>query len=63
MNMWHVDTITAAMQTYHVKVTTGTVWGAGTDANVFCVLHGEKDDTGTVYIIISVYHPNNAAMI
>lgn len=34
------------MQTYHVKVTTGTVWGAGTDANVFIVLYGENDDTG-----------------
>lgn len=34
------------MQTYYVKVMTGTVWGAGTDANVYCVLYGENDDTG-----------------
>ena len=36
------------MQTYYVKVTTGTVWGAGTDANVFIVLYGDNDDTGTI---------------
>ena len=36
----------AAMQTYYVKVVTGTVWGAGTDANVYCYLFGENDDTG-----------------
>lgn len=34
------------MQTYHVKVFTGDVFGAGTDANVFCILFGEKDNTG-----------------
>ena len=36
----------AAMQTYHVKVQTGTKWGAGTDANVYVMLYGEQDSTG-----------------
>ena len=40
------------MQTYYVKVTTGTVWGAGTDANVFIVLFGDNDDTGMIENII-----------
>ena len=31
---------------YHVKVVTGDVWGAGTDANVFVNLYGEYGDTG-----------------
>jgi hypothetical protein len=31
-------------------VTTGTVWGAGTDANVHIVLYGENDDTGMILI-------------
>ncbi|KAL4225451.1 Lipoxygenase y domain-containing protein 1 [Mactra antiquata] len=48
----------AAMQTYHVKVSTGTVWGAGTDANVFCVLYGDKDDTGVVLLKSSRTHSN-----
>ncbi|WAR01120.1 LOXH1-like protein, partial [Mya arenaria] len=48
----------AAMQTYHVKVTTGTVWGAGTDANVHIILYGEKDDTGTVLLKSSKTHSN-----
>lgn len=34
------------MTTYHVKVTTGDVWGAGTDANVYIILFGEEDTTG-----------------
>ena len=34
------------MTTYHVKVTTGDVWGAGTDANVFIILYGDLDNTG-----------------
>jgi len=48
----------AAMQTYYVKVTTGTVWGAGTDANVYCVLYGEQDDTGMVPLKSSRTHSN-----
>lgn len=48
----------AAMQTYHVKVTTGTVWGAGTDANVFIVLYGDNDDTGVVLLKSSRTHTN-----
>ncbi len=29
-----------------MKVVTGDVWGAGTDANVFINLYGEYGDTG-----------------
>jgi hypothetical protein len=35
------------MTTYYTKVITGTVSGAGTDANVYIILYGEKDHTGT----------------
>ena len=38
------------MTTYHVKVTTGDVWGAGTDANVFIVLYGDIDNTGGLFL-------------
>ncbi|PIK54821.1 putative lipoxygenase-likey domain-containing protein 1-like [Apostichopus japonicus] len=31
---------------YNVQVITGDKFGAGTDANVFCMLFGEKGDTG-----------------
>ena len=31
---------------YTVKVFTGDVWGAGTDANVFLTVTGEYGDTG-----------------
>ncbi len=31
---------------YKVKVVTGDVWGAGTDANVFLNMYGEYGDTG-----------------
>ncbi|XP_053384453.1 lipoxygenase homology domain-containing protein 1-like isoform X6 [Mercenaria mercenaria] len=48
----------AAMQTYYVKVTTGTVWGAGTDANVYIVLFGDNDDTGVVLLKSSRTHTN-----
>ncbi len=42
--------IAAAMQTYHVFVYTGDKWGAGTDANVYVILHGEQDDTGQIFL-------------
>ena len=31
---------------YIVRVFTGDVWGAGTDANIFLNLYGENGDTG-----------------
>ena len=31
---------------YSVKVVTGDVWGAGTDANVFITITGEHGDSG-----------------
>ena len=36
----------AAKTTYNVNVFTGDIRGAGTDANVFVILHGDSDDTG-----------------
>ena len=36
----------AKLTTYEVTVKTGDVRGAGTDANVYLVLFGEKDDSG-----------------
>lgn len=34
--------------TYTLKVKTGDKEYAGTDANVFAILFGENDDTGTI---------------
>ena len=34
------------MTTYHVHVSTGDKFGAGTDANVYINLYGDEDDTG-----------------
>ncbi|XP_074659812.1 lipoxygenase homology domain-containing protein 1-like [Tubulanus polymorphus] len=48
----------AAMQTYHVYVTTGDKWGAGTDANVFIYLFGELDTTGQVFLKSSKTYNN-----
>lgn len=31
---------------YEVHVLTGNVWGAGTDANVYVSIYGERGDTG-----------------
>ena len=38
----------AKLTTYEVTVKTGDVRHAGTDANVYMVLYGEKDDSGLV---------------
>ncbi|XP_048241483.1 lipoxygenase homology domain-containing protein 1-like isoform X2 [Haliotis rufescens] len=48
----------AAMTTYHVKVTTGNVWGAGTDANVYVILFGEEDITGKMFLKSSLTSKN-----
>ena len=45
-----ISIFTAALETYHVYVTTGNVSGAGTDANVWITLFGENDDTGRLKI-------------
>lgn len=44
--------ITAMSTTYTVRIKTGDKKYAGTDANVFMVLYGTKDDTGNT----SHYH-------
>lgn len=38
--------LAAKSTTYSVKVKTGDKKNAGTDANVFIILYGSKDDTG-----------------
>lgn len=40
--------LTAMSTTYSLRVKTGEKKHAGTDANVFAILYGEKDDTGSV---------------
>lgn len=34
------------VNSYDVHVFTGTMWGAGTDANVYITIYGEIGDTG-----------------
>ncbi|RMC16365.1 hypothetical protein DUI87_06692 [Hirundo rustica rustica] len=47
----------AKSTTYTVKVKTGDKKNAGTDANVFIILYGSKDDTGFVgYSLSSLHH-------
>lgn len=35
-----------SVNSYEVHVFTGTMWGAGTDANVYVNIYGETGDTG-----------------
>ncbi|XP_039606557.1 lipoxygenase homology domain-containing protein 1-like [Polypterus senegalus] len=48
----------AQSTTYTLKVKTGDKKHAGTDANVFAVLYGEKDDTGVINLKASKTHKN-----
>uniref|UniRef100_A0A8C9YR90 Lipoxygenase homology PLAT domains 1 n=1 Tax=Sander lucioperca TaxID=283035 RepID=A0A8C9YR90_SANLU len=41
-----VELLTEDMNSYEVHVFTGTMWGAGTDANVYINIYGEIGDTG-----------------
>ena len=34
------------VNSYEVHVFTGSLWGAGTDANVYITIYGEVGDTG-----------------
>ncbi len=46
-----VDTfVKHAMQTYNVFVYTGSKWGAGTDANVYLILHGSQEHTEKIFL-------------
>ena len=50
LNFWtHVLCISAEKTTYNVYVETGDMRGAGTDANVYITLYGEKDDSGRYF--------------
>ncbi|XP_063036774.1 lipoxygenase homology domain-containing protein 1 [Melospiza melodia melodia] len=48
----------AKSTTYSVKVKTGDKKNAGTDANVFIILYGSKDDTGIVSLKASKFNKN-----
>ncbi|XP_060092590.1 lipoxygenase homology domain-containing protein 1 [Heteronotia binoei] len=48
----------AQSTTFTVTVKTGDKKHAGTDANVFIVLYGTKDDTGTIYLMASKTNKN-----
>ncbi|CAE1278375.1 unnamed protein product [Acanthosepion pharaonis] len=48
----------AAVTTFYIKVITGNVWGAGTDANVFIILYGDIDNTGQVFLKSSLQSKN-----
>ncbi|KAJ7335182.1 hypothetical protein JRQ81_013123, partial [Phrynocephalus forsythii] len=48
----------AKSTTFTVTVRTGDKKHAGTDANVFIVLYGTKDDTGTIYLKASKTNKN-----
>lgn len=50
--------VTAMSTTYTVRIKTGDKKYAGTDANVFMVLYGTKDDTGNT----SRYHNTFVSM-
>ena len=41
--------------TYEVSVFTGSMWGAGTDANVYVNIYGENGDTGERFLRKSNY--------
>lgn len=45
--LWSLFAISLAENTYEVHVLTGSVWGAGTDSNVFLSIYGVgRGDTG-----------------
>ena len=41
---------------YRVFVYTGSKWGAGTDANVYLILHGSQDRTEKIFLEESKTH-------
>ena len=41
---------------YEVTVMTGEYWNAGTEANVYMTIYGERGDTG----VRQLYHSNQA---
>lgn len=38
--------VSPTVNSYEIHVFTGTMWGAGTDANVYINIYGETGDTG-----------------
>ena len=45
---WEICNVFSLATSYHTSVKTGDIMGAGTDANVFIKIFGEKGDTGTL---------------
>ncbi|CAL1540467.1 unnamed protein product [Lymnaea stagnalis] len=50
--------VKAALTTYNVKVYTGDKWGAGTDANVYIILFGDKDHSNRMFLKSSINNKN-----
>ncbi|XP_059150632.1 lipoxygenase homology domain-containing protein 1-like isoform X2 [Physella acuta] len=50
--------VKAALTTYHVKVFTGDKFGAGTDANVYVILFGDKDSSNKLFLKSSMNNKN-----
>lgn len=50
--------LAAASTSFLVKVKTGTVWGAGTDANVYVELFGEIDHSDKMFLKSSLTNKN-----
>ncbi|XP_078473113.1 lipoxygenase homology domain-containing protein 1 [Lampetra planeri] len=48
----------AKSTTYNIRIKTGDKRNAGSDANVFAILYGERDDTGVVSLKTSKCHRN-----
>ena len=42
-----------SVEKYEVTVVTGDLWNAGTDANVYITLYGDRGDTGVRQLLIS----------
>ncbi|CAH2285234.1 oxygen-regulated 1 [Pelobates cultripes] len=38
---------------YEIRVVTGDLWNAGTDANIYISIHGERGDTGSRHLLMS----------
>lgn len=57
----YIAVSSAALTTYNVQVYTGDAFGAGTDANVYIILFGEKDHTSMcflllIFVCMHIYH-------
>jgi hypothetical protein len=45
-----ITNIGLTVKHYTIKTFTGDVWRAGTDANVYCTVYGERGDSGKLQL-------------